>query len=290
MIGIININKPSGITSSDVVVRVRKITGIKQTGHLGTLDPKACGVLPVCVGRATRLFDYFLKKSKTYVAEFEFGLTTDTLDSEGEITEKSDIIPGADAVKKALKGFIGTISQIPPKYSAKNVGGRRAYDLAREGINFELQSKPVQIFRFELLEQISDRKFKFLIECGGGTYIRSLCRDLAASLGTVAVMTKLTRIACGAFTIEDALDLDKLNSNNFKDYIIPLQTVLKDLPQINLTQQQYAKLRNGIGLNVLEEKINAADISLLIYNEKILGLAEIKDNSLKVKTYLESDK
>ena len=233
MDGIFNINKPAGMSSFKCLSIVKRRLWEQlpadgrpkfknwRVGFLGTLDPLASGVLVLLCGKATKLADKLHREnSKTYIAEFEFGYTTDTLDSEGQITGKTDKIPDKDSVIKALKGFIGKIDQIPPKYSAKSINGVRAYTLARKGEEFELASKQVEVFRFEFLEQISAAKYRFLVECGAGTYIRSLARDLAQTLGTAAVMTSLVRTECGGFKLEDSVDINKISKENFADFVI----------------------------------------------------------------------
>ena len=192
MIGFVNVNKPSGISSSKVVSICKKIFNTKKIGHMGTLDPLAEGVLPIAIGKATRMFDYFLDKHKEYVAEFTFGMTTDTLDAEGNIIEKCDYIPTKEKIIEILPSLIGVIDQIPPQYSAKKVNGRCAYDLARAGQIVDLKPKRIEIYDIKLLE-VKDNKFTFLIECSGGTYIRSIARDIATLVNSKAYMSKLIR-------------------------------------------------------------------------------------------------
>ena len=159
MIGVVNINKPVGTTSSNVVVKIKKLLNIKKVGHMGTLDPLAQGVLPICVGKATRLFDYFLKKQKTYIAQFRFGEQTDTLDLEGNIIDISTNIPTKTEIEKALKVFIGEINQIPPMFSSKKINGKKAYDLARKGEEIELQPCKITIYDYKLLKQIPNIEY-----------------------------------------------------------------------------------------------------------------------------------
>ena len=165
--GFINVDKPSGVTSSAIVNKIKWLSGV-PCGHMGTLDPLASGVLPVGVGNATRLFDYFLQKQKTYIAEFTFGETADTLDCTGEIV-RGGHVPTESEILEVLPQFIGEIDQIPPKYSAKNVNGKRGYELARAGIEFELQPKRIVIHDLELLGKSNDDTFRVKIRCGGGT-------------------------------------------------------------------------------------------------------------------------
>lgn len=224
MTGFVNVYKPEGMGSTKVVGRVKYLLKT-PCGHMGTLDPLACGVLPVGIGNAARLFDYFLQKEKRYSARFVFGATTDTLDREGEIV-RGGRVPSADEIAAALPAFIGEIMQTPPRYSAVSVNGRRGYDLARSGQDFELTAKKVRIASFTLREQTAPDEFAFDIVCGGGTYIRSLARDLAEALGTKGYMSYLCRTASGVFTCETSVPFDSLTAENIRDYIIPTDSVL----------------------------------------------------------------
>ncbi|MEG1711176.1 MAG: tRNA pseudouridine(55) synthase TruB, partial [Clostridia bacterium] len=191
MNGFINCNKPSKMTSSDVVCRIKRLCKGNKIGHMGTLDPGAAGVLPIAIGKATRLFDFLTHKKKIYRARFTYGKTTDTLDSYGKLLQTSDIIPNKEQLENILGEFIGNIMQMPPLYSALKVNGAKAYDLARKNIDFELKARNVEVFNFTLNKQIAIDTFEFDIECGGGTYIRSLVRDTAEKLGTVGYMSSL---------------------------------------------------------------------------------------------------
>ena len=212
MKGFVNINKPLGMTSSDVVVKVRGIlrraSGEKQkVGHLGTLDPQGSGVLPIAVGTATRLFDFMQEKTKVYQATFVFGKETDTLDGVGKVVETSDILPTKEQISDFVSSYCGEIDQIPPQYSAKSVDGKRAYDLAREGKTVDLTPKRVNIIYVKLIEAVnrvahlangnyalSENEYAFEIACSSGTYIRSIARDVAHALGTVGYMSSINRI------------------------------------------------------------------------------------------------
>ncbi len=224
MTGFLNIWKEEGVSSAAAVNRVKWLTR-EPCGHMGTLDPLASGILPVGIGKATRLFDYFLQKSKTYCAFFRFGATTRTLDRESDV-EPGGRIPSAAEIEEALKAFTGEIVQVPPAYSAKNVDGKRSYELARAGREVALAPVSVHIDSFRLLEQTAADEFRFEIVCGKGTYIRALARDLAAVLGTNAYMSGLVRTACGAFTQERAVRLSSLNRENWREFMISVQDVL----------------------------------------------------------------
>ena len=170
MKGIIVVDKPIGVTSSDVVCRIKKILNEKKVGHLGTLDPLASGVLPICIGKATRLFDLFLKKNKTYIAQFAFGETTPTLDRESDISEVCDVVPTKDEIENAIKrSFLGEILQVPPVHSSKKINGQSAYTYARRGESIDLPPSLVTIYDFKILSQVDKKTYKFLIICSSGT-------------------------------------------------------------------------------------------------------------------------
>ena len=279
MNGIININKPSGVSSNKVVSIIKKTFNQKKVGHLGTLDPLASGVLPVCIGKATRLFDLYLNKTKEYVAEFTFSIETDTLDSEGKIINQIDYVPSIDEIKNALKNFIGKINQLPPKFSAKNINGKRAYQLAKSGEDFELKPKEVEIYSFELLKQINENTFEFLISCSSGTYIRSLARDLGFACKTCAYMSKLTRTKAGEFKLDDAVNLDEIKQDN----IVPLEKVLSKFEKIIVDDENYDKLKNGVKTQTdIKDKKNI----VIVCKNEIFGIGEIKQKRVFINTYL----
>lgn len=236
MTGFLNIRKEGGASSAYVVSRVRRLVHT-PCGHMGTLDPLASGVLPVGIGNATRLFDFFLDKKKTYLAHFRFGVTTDTLDGEGAV-RPAGRVPSRAEIEGVLPGFIGEIDQLPPKYSAKSVNGRRSYELARAGQEVELSPKRVRIEGIELLEQTGADEFSFRIVCGGGTYIRALARDIAESLGTGAYMSGLVREGSGPFSLETAVRLSDLTPENVTEHLIPTDSVLP-FPSISVEDKRY---------------------------------------------------
>lgn len=228
MNGFINVLKPVGATASDVVVCLKHVLHEKKIGHLGTLDPGASGVLPVAVGQAAKLFNFLTDKVKHYRAFFTFGVTTDTLDAYGQKTEVSNHIPDKAEILSVLNAFRGELNQIPPVYSAKSVGGVRAYKLARNGVEVELKPRKVTVFGIDLIEQKSRDTFVFDIRCSAGTYIRSLARDIAAACSCVGYMSGLIRLASGCFEIQDAYTLDEIKVLKEKcilDISYPLQDV-----------------------------------------------------------------
>ncbi len=274
--GFVNINKPSGEYSSASVNKLKKLTHT-PCGHMGTLDPLANGVLPVGIGNSTRLFDYFLSKKKTYIAQFYFGVNSDTLDVEGKI-ERGGAIPTKEQIEEVLSSLTGEVMQVPPKYSAKLVNGKRGYDLARAGKDFELQAKKVVIDGIKLLSQDEENKFSFEIECGGGTYIRSIARDMGEKLGTQAIMSKLQRTKSGFFTLDTAVEPSLLTEENIDSFIIPTEDVIP-FPVI--------KIRNFHIFHGLEVKCNEEDGLYKIYDGNgFYGVVEVKDGSAKMKIKL----
>ncbi|MGD9901423.1 MAG: tRNA pseudouridine(55) synthase TruB [Spirochaetales bacterium] len=284
MNGILNILKPSGMTSNAVLAKVKKRFNIKRVGHLGTLDPAGVGVLPVTIGKATRLFDYFLGKDKTYLAIFTFGKTTDTLDSEGKVLFENGLVPTKGKIQGVLPKLVGKVEQIPPQFSAKNINGRRAYELARKGEDFELKPKSVQIYSINLLEQTNENSFLFKIECSSGTYIRSICRDMANLFNTYAYMSSIIRTTSGMFKIEDAVTLDELLNGQIEDYLIGFETILKDFKKVNVKDEDYNKLLNGVKIEA-DKKISNEEFLLYSKNE-LFGIATVSDGYYKIKVNL----
>lgn len=247
--GFVNLSKPAGMTSSDAVCIVRgvlsrAIGGRQKTGHLGTLDPLATGVLPIALGKATALFDFLAFKTKRYVAEFTFGTATDTLDRGGKTVRDGGRIPSAEEIAAVLARFTGEFMQTPPAYSAKSVNGRRAYSYARSGEAVELAPKLVRVDSFELIGG-GEGVYEFAIECGGGTYIRSLARDVAEALGTCAYMSALTRTKSGPFTAENAVTPDEFRLAPEK-HIIPAEFALGGLKKVTLGENALKRMLNGI--------------------------------------------
>ncbi len=236
MTGFLNIDKREGDTSTYVVNRIKGLVKC-PCGHMGTLDPLAFGVLPVGIGNAARLFDYFLGKTKTYLARFRFGVTTVSLDRESPLIFGGSV-PKAEEIRAVLPRFVGEIEQVPPAFSAKFVEGKRSYELARKGQEIPLMPKKVTIERLELLEQTAPDEFSFEIVCGGGTYIRSLARDLSEALGTKGFMSALERTKSGVFTKETAVPLERLTRENFKDFLIPTEEVLP-FPVLEISDERY---------------------------------------------------
>lgn len=293
--GFVNINKPSGMTSSDVVVKVRGIlrraTGQKlKVGHLGTLDPLGRGVLPIAVGSATRLFDYMQEKVKVYRATFVFGKTTDTLDSAGNIVETCNVLPTREQICAEIGKIEGDIDQIPPMYSAKSVDGVRAYDLARKGIEVQLKPKRIHIYYVKMVDtdengekySLSENEYAFEIACSSGTYIRSIARDLALSLGTVGYMSSILRIKSGDFELCDAIALADFEKEPFR-YLKSLESSLASFDRFDIPSEYSEKVVNGVKLAF----DNLPNGNFVVYlNDMIFGIGENEKGKLKVKVRL----
>ncbi len=246
MNGFVNVLKPVGATASDVVVCLKGVLG-EKVGHLGTLDPGAAGVLPVAVGKATRLFNFLTDKVKVYRAHFTFGKTTDTLDSYGVVTERGSV-PSESDIVAALKGMVGQLQQLPPAYSAISVGGVKAYKLARNGVNVQLKTRQVMVYDFKFIRRQSEDTFVFDITCSAGTYIRSLARDLAESLGTVGYMSCLIRLQSGCFLLENAYTMDEIKEKR-QECVLPVDFALSDLERHDVPVEFYDDLDNGRRVN-----------------------------------------
>lgn len=242
MIGFYNILKPTGVSSGFVVNKIKRITN-EKVGHLGTLDPSASGVLSIAVGKATKFFDYFLNKDKEYVALAKFGVLTNTLDSDGEILKSEDVQVSLEDIKKVLPSLCGKIDQIPPIFSSKNVNGERAYDLARQGKQVVLEPKKVQIYSIKAEKLTQNNLFRIKIHCSSGTYVRSIIRDIAEKIGTVATTVCIIRTCSGKFEIGDSITLDELAENPEK-HLIKINSIL-NLPEIELSLLQAKDLFSG---------------------------------------------
>jgi len=262
--GLLNIDKPAGPTSHDIVAAVRRGTRVKKVGHAGTLDPMATGVLVVCVGAATRLSQYAMGSRKTYVARVRFGIETDTYDAGGTVTAQSDAPLEREAVEGALGAFRGEIEQVPPMYSAIKQDGHKLYDLARAGHEVERSARPVTVYRLEMIAW--EPPFATLrVECSAGTYIRSLAYDLGRAVGTGAHLAALERAASGPFTVEDAVAWDDFQaamaSDTWRDYLLPPDMALAEHPRVGLTAAEAEDIRHGRLIPVDEAREFAGDLA-----------------------------
>ncbi|MBQ9272750.1 MAG: tRNA pseudouridine(55) synthase TruB [Mogibacterium sp.] len=304
--GIINVNKTAGWTSQDVCSKLRHVLHTKKIGHTGTLDPMATGVLPVCIGKATRIIEYYDRDRKSYHAEMKLGIETDTLDITGEVLE-THAYPDVseNAVREAFKAYTGEIMQVPPKYSALKVDGKRAYDLARAGADFEIKPRPVTIYNNEVSRiDLEEGIIEFDVTCSKGTYIRTICDDIGRALGCGAAMTVLERTASGFFRIEDSYTLDEIieaaaadeaeagkedslsdgEGSQLKRMIIPADITLENLGMIRLNDNRVTAFMNGNsswpnGFRVTEpSRFN--ELYRVYSNDAFLGVAAIENGSL----------
>lgn len=285
MDGVVIINKPKGMTSQNVVSKVKRILNEKKVGHAGTLDPNATGVLPILVGKATKISKYLIEHDKSYEAIIKLGEKRSTGDIEGDIVEKKEIKLDkytSEYIQNILNMFLGKTKQIPPMYSAIKVNGKKLYEYAREGKEVELKERDIEIFNIQLKNvDYENQEISYIVDCSKGTYIRTLCEDIAKKLNTVGYMKELTRLRVDKFNISNAITLEELeekkNNSNFED-IIPIESLFSDKPKIILTNKKENLFLNGVKLT-----FNNEDGTYLIYNEKksYVGLGIIKDNLLK---------
>lgn len=273
MDGIIIINKPKGYTSHDVVNIVKKKLNISKVGHTGTLDPNATGVLPILIGKATKISKYLIEHNKTYIAELALGEKSSTGDIEGEIIEKQEL-PNLEEhqIKQVLESFIGKQMQTPPIYSAIKINGKKAYEYARSGQTIELKPREIEIMDISLVN-FEKGSITFKVKCSKGTYIRVLCEDIARKLGTVGLMKELCRTRVNEFNIEQSTDLKELKATD----LINIEEIFIKKPKIELNNKQAQLFLNGVKLNTA----NPDEIYRIYKNEQFLGIGVIKNNLLK---------
>lgn len=296
MDGVINIYKEKGFTSHDVVAVVRKIIGQKKVGHTGTLDPEAEGVLPICLGKATKLADYIMAEKKEYTAIVKFGVTTTTEDAFGEVLEKKEVIFDENKIKEAVYSFKGSCMQIPPMYSAIKINGKKLYELAREGKEIERKSREIFIFDIQILEFLPPDSIKIHVVCSKGTYIRTLCSDIGKKLEYGAHMAALVRTATGNFKLENAVTLSNLKnlkeSNEIEKVLISIEKVLENYNKVYVKEKSTKLLYNGGKIYedfflscpqpiVIGEKILAYDSK-----KNFVGIFEINQDKEKNKAYI----
>lgn len=247
------VDKPRDIGSTDVVNQTRYLLNANKNGHTGTLDPFATGVLPIAFGEATKLIPFVTDGDKEYEFILKFGTATNTDDTEGEIIGTSEIIPTTEQIQQILPQFIGTVTQIPPAYSAIKINGERAYKLARQGKDVVIPPRQVEIYELELLQQLSADSFRFRVCCSKGTYVRTLGKDIALKLGTVGHLQELRRTKCGIFTIRDTILLENIKKMVYveqrQQMLLPTETSLRDIAVIAVSEEDAAKLRLGQGLS-----------------------------------------
>ncbi len=255
MKGILCVNKPRDFTSFDVIAKLRGILQIRRLGHGGTLDPMATGVLPVFVGSATKACDIMPDTDKSYIADFRLGMTTDTQDITGQTLSVSDRAVSLGELEAALPGFIGKIMQLPPMYSAVQVGGKRLYDLARQGVEVERTPREIEVKSLHILEyDEKTREGSIEINCGKGTYIRTIIHDIGEKLGCGGIMTALVRTSSGGFSYNECYTLEEIQAaadkGKAEELIIPIERVFDTLPKLRLNQVQTRMYRNGVKLDI----------------------------------------
>lgn len=278
MDGLILINKQKGFTSHDVVNVIRKKLNTKKVGHTGTLDPNATGVLPILVGKATKISKYLMEHDKTYIATIKLGEKTDTGDSEGQVIEEKSIPADLkkEDINNALQNFFGKQKQVPPMYSAIKINGKKLYEYAREGKEVKLEAREIEIYKIELLEY-QNNKIKFEVECSKGTYIRTLCENIAKKLGTVGYMEELQRTKVNNFRIEDSILLDDITLENAEKNMIKIEEVFKEKETIELDNKKLELFLNGVKLTY-----NLPNSIYRIYNnEQFIGIGVIENKLLK---------
>ena len=259
--GWLNIDKPADITSTQVVGICKRLFNAQKGGHGGTLDPLADGILPLAFGEATKTVAYAMDAEKEYVFTIRWGISTSSQDAEGEVTATSDVRPTEQAIRAALETFVGEIEQVPPKYSAIKVDGERAYDLARDGEEFELKGRMVEVFETELVEIPDPDHATIRVACGKGFYIRALVRDLAEALGAEGHVSRLRRTRVGPFLEAAAISLEKLEEMNDKGALLaslmPVETVLDDIPVLAIGGEDAFRLRQGREIVLLPHIVEA---------------------------------
>ena len=285
MNGVINIFKPKGMTSFDVVREVKKVCCTGKVGHTGTLDPEATGVLPVCIGRATKIIDYIMDSRKVYEVEFKLGIKTTTYDDEGEILETRETKHLTDdEILQAIKGFLGEYSQVPPMYSALKQNGVRLYTLARQGIEVKREGRNITIYNIENIK-IDNPFVSMKVTCSKGTYVRSLCYDIGEKLGVYATMTELNRAETSVFKEEDSINIKNLTSENYSEYLISIEEALNHYDRININHKYAKLLVNGVRVGdtrYTNDKVENEKLYRVYDGEKFLGLGSKNNEGFKI--------
>lgn len=279
MFGFLNVYKPKGKTSHDVVAILRRVAKIKQIGHTGTLDPFAEGVLPICIGKATRLIEY-LKDDKAYIGTIQLGKSTTTYDIEGEVVKESDKTVSQEEIEQSLNKFRGEIEQIPPVYSAIKVNGKKLYEYARKGEEVKIEPRRVNILELKILNYDEfNRRLELYISCLKGTYIRSIANDLGEVLGTYGHLIKLVRVKAGSFEVDDAIRLEDLETKEQveKNLIYPLEYL--DFPKYELTGKELEKVSHGMAIQPAQIIPNG--IVVLVKDKKLIAIGNNFDSNIK---------
>ena len=290
MNGVLNIFKNKGMTSFDVVSRVRKIAKEKKVGHTGTLDPEAEGVLPVCIGKGTKIIDFIMESEKGYSVKFKLGIKTTTYDLEGEIIEEKDTsFLKEEEVRKAINSFKGEYLQVPPMFSALKKNGVRLYELARKGIEVEREGRNITIYNIENIK-IELPYVSMDVTCSKGTYIRSLCYDIGEKLNVFATMTDLKRFKTSFFCEEDSININDLNEENIKENLISIEDALKNYPKIYITKGYTKLIVNGVRVGDKRFTKDFVENNVLyrVYdeNKEFLGLGKKNEEGFKMEKLL----
>jgi len=285
MNGFLCVLKPPGMTSSDVVVRVRRrLPKGTKVGHAGTLDPEASGVLPLMVGKASRLFDYLVEKEKTYIAQLKPGYATDTQDAHGQIISGKGEGTTLLQLQAVLPQFIGDIMQTPPMFSALKRDGQKLCDLARQGVEVALEPRPTQVFAIDVMHALADGSFMIRVRCGKGTYIRTLCHDIGRALGTDAHMGLLLRTQTGMFTLEDAHTIEEIEScDDLSQLLVQMDRPLAHIPRVDVVPWAERFVRNGNALTKKELKGEIPeDRPVRLYlNDRFAGMGRMHGDQMK---------
>lgn len=290
MNGVLNIFKPKGMSSFDVVRVVKKVAGTGKVGHTGTLDPEATGVLPICIGRATKIIDYIMNTEKVYEVTFKLGIRTTTYDLEGDVLEERDTTNLKDEeILKAIKSFIGEYSQVPPMYSALKKNGVRLYELARQGIEIEREGRLITIYNIEDIK-IENPFVSMKVTCSKGTYIRSLCYDIGEKIGVFATMTELNRAKTSVFTQEEAININDLTKENICNYILTIEEALNKYDKITVYGKYVKLLINGVRVAdnrfTKDKVINNKLYRVYDENSNFIGLGQKNDYGFKIEKLL----
>lgn len=308
MNGILNVLKPAGMTSFDMVAFLRKVAGQKKIGHTGTLDPSAVGVLPICLGNATKAIDFMIDKDKVYRAELTLGIATDTQDSSGKIIFTSTVEADQKTISNIINGFVGEIQQLPPMYSAIKIGGKKLYELARQGETIERQTRCITIFNIDIIKiwdeeilfsdgeqstEFSIKKVLFDVHCSKGTYIRTLCNDIGEKLGCGGHMSFLVRTRAGKYDLDSALTIEEIkelaDTNNLNSSLLSVETVFEEYESIFLGEADSFKYNNGTWIEFVSNKFDNNAYKRVYDNRSIfLGIGELFVDGQTV--YLKSKK
>ncbi|EOU1681670.1 tRNA pseudouridine(55) synthase TruB [Clostridium perfringens] len=291
MNGVINIYKNTGMTSFDVVAMVRRVAKMKKVGHTGTLDPAASGVLPVCLGKATKIIDYIMENKKVYRVNLKLGMVTDTYDLEGEVLREKDASHiTKDEILNCINSFVGTIDQVPPMYSALKQNGVRLYELARQGIEVHREARKVTIYSIENIKIELNDNIQMDVCCSKGTYIRSLCYDIGEKLNVGATMTALERIQNGPFTKEEAINIEDLTEELLEKHIISIEKALDSFEKITVNEKFGKLLRNGV--KVFDNRMYSEEVEFnklyRVYEDNgvFLGLGKRDEKGFKLEKLL----